>query len=461
MLVRSRDEAVATIPLITSAQSANDPVFVGVGELPSGRYPNRSFIGALTEVTAQALVNACIAPKTVDTVLLIPCLHSFDDQADLVFSRMVEELGLAGIAKASMMLHSGGSTSDNAVRVASGLIAAGHARTVLVLQGERWGSADLADMVTMLTLNGIPQEWERPSGLTFNAIGALITRRYMTVTESSPEDMASVCVALRRWAQLNPNAMFKDKALSVEDVLASRLVADPLHALECPMLADGAAAFVMTSAENAQGRKDAWVRIAGSGGCVSHYSIGQAPDLAALGWSTAAERAYAQAGWSAKDAHFAEVYDSYAAVTTIASEALGLCPPGEAARWFASGATSPGGSFPMNTNGGLLSAGHTGVGGGVALLVEGVRQLLWEAEPARQIDGCRRTIIGGTGGSYMDAQVLLLERVEGGAGDPGSPGRRPRGGSPPSEQGGAGDPGSPGRRPQGGSPPSEQGGVAR
>jgi acetyl-CoA C-acetyltransferase len=69
----------------------------------------------------------------------------------------------------------------------------------------------------------------------------------------------------------------------------------------------------------------------------------------------------------------------------------------------------------MNTNGGLLSAGHTGVGGGTALLVEGIRQLMWKAGPERQVDGCRRAIIGGTGGSYMDAQVLLLERVGNGA----------------------------------------------
>jgi acetyl-CoA C-acetyltransferase len=392
----------------------NEPVFIGVGEIPAGRYPERTFMGDLTEVAFRAMQDAGVKPAEVDTILLIPCLHSFDDQADLIFSRMVEELGIHGQAKASMMVHSGGSTSDNAVRVASGLIAAGHARTVLVLQAERWGSADLEEMVTMLTLNGIPQEWERPSGLTFNAIGALIQQRYMAATESTPEDMAAVCVAFRDWARLNPNAMYKDKPLTVEQVLASRVVADPLHALECPMLADGGAGFVMTSAENARSRASNWVRIAGSGGCVSHYSIGQERDLATLGWTTAAERAYAQSGWGPDDADFAEVYDSYAAVTTIACEGLGFCGPGEGARWFASGATSPGGTFPVNTNGGLLSAGHTGVGGGTALLVEGVRQLLHQAEPERQIDGCRRAIIGGSGGSYMDAQVLMLERVEGG-----------------------------------------------
>lgn len=397
--------------LKTAKGSPQDPVFVGIGELPSGRYPQRSFIGDLTLVALRALKDAQMAPRDVDTILLIPNLHSFNDQADLIFSRLVEELGLAGHAKASFMVHSGGSTSDNAVRVASGLIASGHARTVLVLQCERWGSANLAEMVTMLSKNGIPGEWELPTGLQFNAIGALITRRYMHASRSSPSDMAAMCVALRQWAQLNPNAMYRGKSLTVEQILASRMVADPLHAMECPMLADGAAAFVMTGAQNAASRGiRATVRIAGSGGCVSHYSIGQEADLAVLGWPTAAKRAYEQSAWGPNDADFAEIYDSYAAVTAIAVEGLGLAEAGEGARWFAKHCT-PGGKFPCNTNGGLLSAGHTGVGGGMALLIEGVRQLLWRAESERQIRNCERCIVGGTGGSYMDAQVLLLERV--------------------------------------------------
>jgi len=400
-----------TWPLYVDAKSPNDPVFVGIGEIPSGRYPERTFVGDLTKVALLALKDAGMAPKDVDTILLIPNLHGFTDQADLVFSRMVEELGIAGHAKASYMVHSGGSTSDNAVRAASGLIASGHARTVLVLQCERWGSADLSEMVTMLSKNGIPGEWELPTGIQFNAIGALITRRYMHATQSTPEQMASICVTLRDWAQLNPNAMYRGKTLTVDKVLASRMVADPLHAMECPMLADGAAAFVMTSADHAKHRGiKTTVRVAGSGGCVSHYSIGQEADLAVLGWATAAKRAYEQSGWGPKDAQFGEIYDSYAAVTAVAVEGLGICPQGEGARWFESGAAKPGGKFPCNTNGGLLSAGHTGVGGGTALLVEGIRQLLWRAEPERQIANAQRCVIGGTGGSYMDAQVLLLER---------------------------------------------------
>lgn len=392
--------------------SPNDPVFVGVGEIPSGRYPDRSLIQSLTQVAARALRDAQMSPSDIDTILLIPNLHSFDQQADLVFSRMVEELGLNGQAKASFMVHSGGSTSDNAVRVASGLLSAGHAQNVLVLHAECWGSADLSEMVTMLSRNGIPAQWERPSGLQFNAIGGLITQRYMAETGSTPEDMAEVCVALRKWAQLNPNAMYKDKDLTVEKVLSSRMISDPLHALECPMLADGGVGFVMTTHENAQREGLDEVRIVGSGGCVSHYSIGQETDLATLGWKTAADRAYAQSGWSPESADFVQIYDSYAAVTTIALEGLGFCKPREGARYVSSGATAPGGELPMNTNGGLLSAGHTGVGGGTALLVEGIRQLLGRAETERQLENHERALIGGSGGSYMDSQVLLLERVQ-------------------------------------------------
>jgi len=398
--------------LSTDKRSPNDPVFIGVSELPSGRYPDRSFIGDLTEVGHRAIVDAGLTRNDIDTVLLIPCLHAIEDQADLIFSRMVEELGLSRKAKSSFMVHSGGSTSDNAVRIASGLIASGHARNVLVLQAERWGSADLTKMVTMLTLNGIPQEWEQPSGITFNAIGALITRAYMEASGSSPEDMASVCVALRKWARLNPNAMYRDRDLSIDEIMASKMICDPLRAKECPMLADGAAAFVMTTAENAQRVTDAWVRVDASGGCVSHYSLGQEVDAATLGWKIAADRAYTHASWGPDEADFGQIYDSYAAITTIGAEALGLVPQGEGARFFRAGHASPGGKMPMNTNGGLLSAGHTGVGGGLALLVEGIRQLLHRAETPRQIEGARRGIIGGSGGSYMDAQILLLERIE-------------------------------------------------
>ena len=89
-------DGVQVPPLTIDAGAPNDPLFIGIGEIPSGKFPNRSFMGALSEVAIRALADASVSVSEVDTILLIPCLHSFDDQADLVFSRMVEELGLQG-----------------------------------------------------------------------------------------------------------------------------------------------------------------------------------------------------------------------------------------------------------------------------------------------------------------------------------------------------------------------------
>lgn len=394
------------------AKTLREPVFAGVGELRAGRFPDRGFMEALTDVALEALKDANLAPRDVDMLLLAPCLHSMEDQADLIFSRVVEDLGLSGTVKANMMVHSGGSSSDNLARVAASLIATGEAETVLVVQTDKWGSADLNAMIDMLTFNGIPREWEQPAGQNFNAIGALLTRRYLHESGATEADMASICVALRKWALLNPNSMFYGKPLTVEDVLKSRMMADPLHAFECPMMGDGATAFVMTHEKKARSLSDRpLVRIAGSGGVVTHFSLAQEQDLGTLGWPKAAAQAYEEAGWNARDAQFAQIYDSYPVILAIGVEGLGIAPKGEAAKRFAAGEYSPGGRFPINTNGGLLSGGHIALGGGMALLLEAVRQLMRKAPPGRQIANCTRGIVGGTGGSYSDAQVLLLERL--------------------------------------------------
>ena len=389
-----------------------EAVFVGIGELPAGRFPERTFMGDCIDVALLALNDAGLKPRDVDVILLAPCLHSMEDQADLIFSRFTEELGVTGSVKTSLMVHSGGSTSDNLARVGSSLIRAGEAETVLVVQTDHWGHAPVEAMVDMLTFNGIAREWERPAGLSFNAIGALLTQRYMHESGATEAEMASICVALREWANLNENAMFRDKKLSVEKVLSTRVVADPLHSLECPMMADGATAFVMTTLKRGRDLGRPLVRIAGSGGSVTHFSIGQERNMAVLGWPKAAAQAFEEAGWGPKDADLAEIYDSYPVVLAVALEGIGFAPRGQAAKMFARGDFSPGGRLPVNTNGGILSGGHIAIGGGLALLLEGVRQLMRKAPTQRQIANCHRAIVGGTGGSYSDAQVLCLERID-------------------------------------------------
>ena len=255
---------------------------------------------------------------------------------------------------------------------------------------------------------GIPEEWERPFGQHFSSIAALTMRRYMQETATTAEQVASVCVALRKWAELNPNAMYR-KPLTVEEVLASKMLSSPLHAKESNVLADGASAFVVTRAERAPDVTDSPVYLLGVGGRVSHYSLTQEADMTRFGYAEAARDAFTMAGITARDVDIAEIYDSYPVFNLIALEELGFVERGGAGAFVAEGNTWPGGRLPMTTNGGMLSQGHTGAGGGVAILVEAIRQLMGKAG-RRQVPDAKIAVETGTGGSYMDAQVLVLGR---------------------------------------------------
>lgn len=204
--------------------------------------------------------------------------------------------------------------------------------------------------------------------------------------------------------------MFR-KPLTVDDVLNSKVLSEPLHALESNVLADGASAFVVMPRERALDACDQPVFLLGSGARVTHYALSQDPDLTRLGFKSAADMAFGQAGIDPWDVDVAEIYDSYPVLCLITLEELGFVGRGEAGAFVAEGNTWPGGKLPMTTNGGMLSQGHTGAGGGVAILVEAVRQLMGKAGE-RQIPDCRLAVETGTGGSYMDAHVLVLGREE-------------------------------------------------
>jgi acetyl-CoA C-acetyltransferase len=286
-------------------------------------------------------------------------------------------------------------------------VRAGLAKNVLCVHADKLGSGIPIDVaIDVFSTLGIPHEWEQPYGQHFSSIAALTTRRYMAETGTTAEQVASVCVALRKWAELNPNAMFR-KPLTVSEVLASKMLSEPLHAKESNMLADGASAFVVTSAERAAHTADKPVYLLGVGGRVTHYSLSQERDMTRFGYADAALDAFAMAGIDAKDVDIAEIYDSYPVFNLIALEELGFVERGAAGAFVAAGNTWPGGKLPMTTNGGMLSQGHTGAGGGVAVLVEAFRQLMGKAG-TRQVPNARIAVETGTGGSYMDAQVMVL-----------------------------------------------------
>lgn len=388
--------------------NASRAAIVGVGEVPSGRFPDRSEIEAAVLSSAQALRSAGLGSNEIDAVITVGALASSQFNVDLVFSRIVEELGMLRSAKMNLQVMSGGATSATALLVAEGLLASGAAKRILIVHADKIGSLPPQRAVDLFSTTGVDAEWELPYGHNMNAVGALVSQRYMHETGTTAEQFAEVCVSLREWARLNPNAMFRDE-LTVEQVLSAKMVADPLTSRMCNQLVDGASALIVTSASEATSfvAEPAYVR--GHGSSVTHYALSQDVDLARLGFEEAAAEAYRQSGIRPEDIQLAGIYDAYPVFALIALDGLKLTGGVPAGEFVASGATRPGGSLPMTTNGGMLSQGHSGVGGGMAVLVETARQLLGQAGE-RQVPDLVNAVKTASGGTWMDSHVTVLSK---------------------------------------------------
>jgi acetyl-CoA acetyltransferase len=378
---------------------------VGIGEIPTGRYPERSAIQCAIEAARLAIQDSGLSKDRIDTLIPTGALCSPQFNTDLVTGRVWEELGLT--VRNNVQLFAGGATSAIMLKVAAGLIATRAAETILFLHADKLGTdVDPQAGIDLFATAGISKEWEMPFGLHYSAVAGLITQRYIHETGTTPEQLAAACVSNRKWAELNPNAMFR-KPLTIEEVLASKILSTPLHAKESNMLADGGSAFIVTSAERARDLTQRPIFVLGEGSRVTHYALSQEPDLARFGWAAAAKEAFEAAALSPADMDLAELYDSYPVFQLMALEELGLCRRGEAGALVMAGNTWPGGKLPMTTNGGMLSQGHTGAGGGIAILVEAARQLMNKAGE-RQVPGARFAVETATGGTYVDAHVTIL-----------------------------------------------------
>jgi len=383
---------------------------VGIGEVPTGRFPDRAAIVCAIDSCRQAILDAGIKKDDIDYVIPTGSLYSSPYNTEMCTSRIVEELGLARKSTANFQVFSGGSSTSNILRTATGLIELGLAKYILCVHSDKLATGITAQGgIDLFSTAGISAEWEVPFGMHYSAIAALNMQRFMYETGTTAEQLASVCVSNRKWAELNPNAMHR-KPLSIEEVLASKMLSEPLHAKESNMLADGGSAFIITSTERARDLTDTPVYLLGEGSLVTHHVFSQDTDLTRLGFVEAAEAAYHQAGLTPQDMDIAELYDSYAVYQLIALEALGLCQRGESGAFVKAGNTWPGGKLPMTTNGGMLSQGHTGAGGSFAILVETIRQLMGKAGQ-RQIRGAKFAIETSTGGTYMDSHVAIFGNV--------------------------------------------------
>jgi acetyl-CoA acetyltransferase len=234
---------------------------------------------------------------------------------------------------------------------------------------------------------------------------ALAASRHMHEFGTTREQMAEVAVAARQWALMNPVAWEK-KPLMVEEVLAARMVSYPFTVRDICLVTDGGGAIVLVSPDRAKSLKKKPVYVLGQGQCVTHANISSMPDLTVTGALESGRQAYAMAGLAAKDIDVVELYDAFTINTILFLEDLGFCKKGEGGAFVTGGRIAPGGSLPVNTNGGGLSYCHPGMYG-LFLLIEAVRQLRGECS-VRQIKDAETAIAHGNGGVLSSQSTVIL-----------------------------------------------------
>ncbi len=233
---------------------------------------------------------------------------------------------------------------------------------------------------------------------------AMAASRHMHEFGTTREQMAEVAVAARGWAQLNPVAWDK-KPLTVADVLAARPISYPFTVRDICLVTDGGGAIIMTTAERARGMKQKPVYVLGCGQSITHASITSMPNLTHTGAIASGAQAYKAAGMKASDIDVLALYDAFTINTILFLEDLGFCPKGEGGRFVEGGRIAPGGSLPVNTNGGGLSYCHPGMYG-LFILIEAVRQIRGECG-ARQVKKADTAIVHGNGG-VLSAQATVI-----------------------------------------------------
>jgi acetyl-CoA acetyltransferase len=237
---------------------------------------------------------------------------------------------------------------------------------------------------------------------------ALAASRHMYEYGTTREQLAEVAVAARKWAKLNPKAFMRDD-LTVEDVLASRMISSPLSLLDCCLVTDGGGALLVTSAGRAKDLRMPPVYLLGAGEAHWHRNISQMPDLTVTAAADSGRRAYDMAGVGPEDVDVTMLYDAFTINPILFLEDLGFCEKGEGGTLVEGGRTAPGGELPVNTNGGGLSYNHPGMYG-LLLLIEAVRQLRGECGE-RQVEGAEVALAHGNGG-VLSSQVTAVLGTE-------------------------------------------------
>ncbi|WP_211099843.1 thiolase C-terminal domain-containing protein [Azospirillum brasilense] len=252
-----------------------------------------------------------------------------------------------------------------------------------------------------------PGQYEIPYAPTLISTYGLFARRHMDLYGTTPEQLAQVAVTFREHAAKNPDARLR-KPITVDDVLASPMIASPLHRLDCCVVTDGGGAVVMTSRERARDLKKPPVHLVGYGAAVARAQNSQISDDLTTPAALSGPRAFAMAGLTPGEIDVAQIYDAFTITPMLALEDLGFCGRGESGAFVADGNLTLGGSLPTNTDGGGLSSNHPGKRG-IFTLIESVRQLRGEG-PGVQVPDARIALAHGLGGTFCSAATAILAR---------------------------------------------------
>ena len=379
---------------------------VGIGDVvPAKGETIDDYWGLAVNASLAALDDAGLAVKDVDGVVFSRSGYSI---AYPTFpTNFCQQMGIAP-AFMEATPH-GGQQMGSMIWRAAMAIATGMASCVLIVATDnRESRLTRGGVVNRIASQNTDTEFEYPYGPLFPSAMGLIAQRHMFEYGTTSEQMAQVAVGNRRWAGMHPKAMMR-VPITVQDVLASRMITSPLHLLDICLVTDGGGAMVMVGAERAKDRPCPPAYLLGFGDCSESQGVSYMADYTRPGMlRRAAEQAMGTAGITHSDVDVLFPYDPCTSHVIWGLEQMGFCGLGEGGPFVAQGNLSPGGSLPANTHGGLLSYCHPGIAGGFLSMIEAIRQLRGECGE-RQVPNANVAMSSSMGG-FMAWGVNIFGR---------------------------------------------------
>jgi acetyl-CoA C-acetyltransferase len=377
---------------------------IGVGVTKFGKH-DRSSAELFAAAAVDALADAGLEPRAIQALYYGNVVGGETEKQLHMGPLAASILGIPGIP--TTRFETACASSHAAFRHAVMEVASGISEVVLVGGGERVLNVPTEDSTEYFAYAS-DAVWEQPLGLTFPGVFALIARAHMTKYGTTEEQMAAVAVKNHRHGALNPKAQFR-KEITLEQVMTSAKVADPLKLYDCCPFSDGGAAVILASEEVARSHRRA-VWVLASAAASDFMLLADKRDLSRVpATERAAAAAYRQAGIGPEDVDVVELHDCFTMAEIVATEGLGLFEPGAGGVAAEKGWTSLGGKVPVNPSGGLKAKGHPIGATGAAQVAEIVTQLRGEAD-RRQVDGARKGLVHTLGGNTATVVVSLFGR---------------------------------------------------